>query len=210
MSQFVYIIDDEPEVRASLRALLGTRKNLHIMPYTSGDNFLDAYGDQEPGVALLDIHMPGRSGIEVLKCLNDMGAHHQVIVLTGQGDIAMAVNAMRLGATDFLEKPYDHVALFNAIDAAFINLADEQESEQRSAAARALFDGLSDRERQIFDGLYNGGSNKSIAIDLDIAPRTVEFHRANMMSKLGVETLPEAIRLLFTAGPAPVGNTRGV
>lgn len=207
MARIVYIIDDEPEVRNSLRALLGTRGNLHLIPYGSGDQFIDDLDGQEPGVALLDIHLPGRSGMDVLKYLSDHKSPHAVVVLTGQGDIPMAVQALHLGAVDFLEKPYDHLSLFGAIDAAFDRVEKTAARDARVDKAAELFASLSDREKAVFDLLFAGGSNKSIARDLDITPRTVEFHRANMMKKLGVDSLPEAIRLMLLAQYTPVENT---
>ncbi|GAA4762919.1 response regulator FixJ [Stakelama sediminis] len=204
MSRFVYIVDDEAPVRDSLRALLSTRNNLHLVPCVSGDAFLADIKEREPGVVLLDIHMPGRSGIDVLREIQDLSDRFCTVMLTGQGDIQLAVQAMKLGAVDFLEKPYDHRRLFGAIDAAFEQLDQSAEANQRSIEARQRLELLSGREREVLDLMVDGEPNKRIAAELGISIRTVEVHRSNAMSKLSASSLAEAVRTVFTARPGRI------
>lgn len=208
MSPFVYIVDDDADVRESLRALLGLRQAYLLVPFASGDAFLTGIMEREPGVALLDLHMPGQSGLDVLARLKDYGTAHEVVAMTGQSDVGKAVAAMKLGAADFLEKPFDHATLFAAVDSAFEQLAARAGHAGRRADARRRMDRLSEREQEVFDALCEGHSHKEVAGLLAVTPRTVEFHRANIMDKLGVGSLPEAIRVRFLALGWPVDSHR--
>lgn len=200
MSRFAYIVDDDESVRSSLRALLSVLPNLHVRVYPSGDAFLADAPTCEPGVILLDIHMPGRSGLDVLRALKSDTPGFAAIILTGQGDIGLAVQAMKLGAIEFLEKPYDHLALFAALEEAFARLENSRSRTSRTEMARARIAALSEREREILRALISGSYNKSIAHELSISVRTVEVHRANLMAKLKVGSLTEVLRIAFMAG----------
>ncbi|UZK67480.1 response regulator transcription factor [Sphingomonas sp. M1-B02] len=202
MGRTIYIVDDDDAVRASLHSLLSLRPNLIVRSYRSGDAFLQEVGEVDPGVLLLDIQMPGAGGFDVLKAIP---SHVRLvpIVLTGEGNVAVAVDCMKAGAFDFIEKPYVPDALLTLIDAAFTRLDQASEVERRTAAAKAKIAKLSPRETDTLRGLIEGRSNKIIAYELDISPRTVEIYRANLMDKLEVRTLSEALRIAFAAGIIP-------
>ena len=197
--QSVYIVDDDQAVRQSLHGLLSERPNLVIRVFASGDAFLDNIEARDGGVLLLDFQMPGRDGIEVMRALQDRGAKFLTIMLTGQGDISLAVQAMKAGATDFLEKPYDPHHLLNLLDEAFARFSETSGIAQRREQARERIARLSPREHEVLMGLIEGRPNKVIAHQLDLSPRTVELYRANMMEKLDVSSLSEALRLAYAA-----------
>lgn len=197
--QSVYIVDDDQAVRQSLHGLLSERPNLVIRVFASGDAFLDNIEASDGGVLLLDFQMPGRDGLEVMRALQDRGAKFLTIMLTGQGDISLAVQAMKAGATDFLEKPYDPHHLLNLLDEAFARFSETSGIAQRREQARERIARLSPREHEVLMGLIEGRPNKVIAHQLDLSPRTVEIYRANMMEKLDVSSLSEALRLAYAA-----------
>ena len=202
MSKTIYIVDDDDAVRASLHSLLSVQADLIVRGYRSGDAFLEETGELDPGVVLLDFHMPGSNGLDVLKAL-ERNVRFVPIILTGQGNVGLAVQAMKAGALDFVEKPYDARTLMAAIDQAFAQLDQGGEAEARVQAARAKIALLSPRETDTLKGLIEGRSNKVIAYELDISPRTVEIYRANLMEKLDVRSLSEALRIAFAAGMVP-------
>lgn len=197
--QSVYIVDDDQAVRQSLHGLLSERPNLVIRVFASGDAFLDNIEASDGGVLLLDFQMPGRNGIEVMRALQERSAKFLTIMLTGQGDISLAVQAMKAGATDFLEKPYDPHHLLNLLDEAFARFSETSGIAQRREQARERIARLSPREHEVLMGLIEGRPNKVIAHQLDLSPRTVEIYRANMMEKLDVSSLSEALRLAYAA-----------
>jgi len=197
--QSVYIVDDDQAVRQSLHGLLSERPNLVIRVFASGDAFLDNIEASDGGVLLLDFQMPGRNGIEVMQALQQRSAKFLTIMLTGQGDISLAVQAMKAGATDFLEKPYDPHHLLNLLDEAFARFSETSGIAQRREQARERIARLSPREHEVLMGLIEGRPNKVIAHQLDLSPRTVEIYRANMMEKLDVSSLSEALRLAYAA-----------
>jgi two-component system response regulator FixJ len=197
--QSVYIVDDDQAVRQSLHGLLSERPNLVIRVFASGDAFLDNIEASDGGVLLLDFQMPGRNGIDVMRELQDRSAKFLTIMLTGQGDISLAVQAMKAGATDFLEKPYDPHHLLNLLDEAFARFSETSGIAQRREQARERIARLSPREHEVLMGLIEGRPNKVIAHQLDLSPRTVEIYRANMMEKLDVSSLSEALRLAYAA-----------
>lgn len=197
--QSVYIVDDDQAVRQSLHGLLSERPNLVIRVFASGDAFLDNIEANDGGVLLLDFQMPGRNGLDVIRALQERGAKFLTIMLTGQGDISLAVQAMKAGATDFLEKPYDPHHLLNLLDQAFARFSETSGIAQRREQARERIARLSPREHEVLMGLIEGRPNKVIAHQLDLSPRTVEIYRANMMEKLDVSSLSEALRLAYAA-----------
>jgi two-component system response regulator FixJ len=206
MIRNIYLIDDDDAVRASLHGLLSLRSDLVVRNFRSGDQFLERVAELESGVLLLDYHMPGKNGIEVLQQLGAPSpARFLTIVLTGEGNIDIAVQAMKAGAFDFLEKPYKADALMEAIDKAFDRLEHDSAGSAQIETARAKVAVLSPRERDVLTGLIEGRSNKIIAYDLAISPRTVEIYRANLMTKMGVRSLSEALRVAFAAGLIATG-----
>lgn len=204
MTRTIYIVDDDDAVRASLHSLLSVRPDLIVRGYRSGDAFLAQVNELDPGVVLLDFHMPGASGLDVLMQL-DRSAQFVAIVLTGQGNVGLAVQAMKAGALDFIEKPYEAEFLLKVIDQAFSKLEEDGEAAARTATAESKIAKLSPRETDVLKGLIEGRSNKIIAYELDISPRTVEIYRANLMEKLEVRSLSEALRIAFAAGLFPKG-----
>jgi two-component system response regulator FixJ len=206
MIRNIYLIDDDDAVRASLHGLLSLRSDLVVRNFRSGDQFLDGVAELESGVLLLDYHMPGKNGIEVLQQLgSSLPGRFLTIILTGEGNIDIAVQAMKAGALDFLEKPYKADALMEAIDKAFDRMEHDSAGSAQIETARAKVAVLSPRERDVLTGLIEGRSNKIIAYDLAISPRTVEIYRANLMTKMGVRSLSEALRVAFAAGLIAVG-----
>ena len=194
----VYVVDDDRAVRDATKALLEAAGYAPAL-FASGDEFLERADFKTSGCALLDICMPGRSGLEVQKLLIDRGSKLSVIVVTGHGDIATAVQAMKAGATDFLEKPYEPEALLDAVERG-LRLSVESSTGVRSQDAKARIARLTPRECEVLRALMAGGSNKSIARVMDVSPRTVEMHRANMMERLGARALSEALRVAYDAG----------
>lgn len=202
MTRSIYIVDDDDAVRASLHSLLSVRSDLVVRGYRSGDAFLEEVAELDPGVLLLDFHMPGATGLDVLERL-DGKSRFVPVVLTGQGNVGLAVQAMKAGALDFLEKPYEADVLMHVIDNAFARLEQDNQEAARLGAAEAKIARLSPRETDVLKGLIEGRSNKIIAYELDISPRTVEIYRANLMEKLEVRSLSEALRIAFAAGLFP-------
>lgn len=201
MTRSIYIVDDDDAVRASLHTLLSLRADVIVRSFRTGDQFVAAVPQLDPGVALLDFHMPGANGLDVLAALSDAETgKFAAIMLTGEGNVTLAVQAMKAGALDFIEKPYEASTLLSTVDAAFAHLEQASVAVAQSAQARARIEALSPRERDVLMGLIEGRANKVIAYELDISPRTVEVYRANLMTKLAVRSLPEALRVAFAAG----------
>lgn len=196
-SSLVHLIDDDEDVRRALAFLLGTA-GLAVKVYESASDFLDRHDASVAGCIVTDVRMPGIDGLELLRRLREKEAALPVIVMTGHADVPMAVDAMKNGAVDFIEKPFADDVLLDAIARAF-RLA-EMPAPGRDAAARERFATLSDRERQVLSGLLAGLPNKTIAYDLGLSPRTVEVHRANVMTKTGVSSLSELVRLALQGG----------
>ena len=196
-NRLVHLVDDDEAVRRSASLMLG-RLRYAVKTYESGAALL-ATAELAPGCLLLDVRMPDMDGLEVQAALKARGILLPVIIMTGHGDINLAVQAMKAGAVDFIEKPFERSALLSALDEGFARI--EQAGRERARAATAVqrLDVLTPRERDVLRGLARGHPNKTIAYDLGISPRTVEIHRANLMSKLGVASLSEALRLAFAA-----------
>lgn len=205
--RIVYVVDDETEVRRSLGFFLKTA-GFMPRPYLSGTDFLADSVDLASGCVLLDVRMPETDGLAVLERMGERRRHLPVIIMTGHGDIATAVRAMKLGAIDFLEKPFEEPVLVEALRRGFdkLTLDSVTELERRDADRRMA--ALSPREREVLSRLSEGKSNKEVAIALDLSVRTVEMHRATMFDRLGVRTLAEALRIAFrtSGGLSPVEN----
>lgn len=199
----VYIVDDDREVRRSLSFLLGTTE-MASRPFGSGMDFLESLPDLKPGCVLLDIRMPEIDGFHVMGELGKQGIEWPVIVMTGHGEVSVAVRAMKLGAVDFLEKPFDEEVLLSSLERAFGLLKDRGMAAERKQKAQDRVNALTAREKEVLQGLMAGMANKLLARRLDISLRTVEMHRANMMDRLGVRSLAEALTLAVQAGVEPL------
>lgn len=201
VDRVAYVVDDEATVRRSL-ALLLRSAGFTVRDFDCGSAFLRAAeGKSLPfGCVLLDLRMPGLDGLAVQREMAARGVKLPVVVVTAHGDIAIAVQAMKAGACDFIEKPYDAETILQAAEAALAR-GDEARARARDAEdTTARIAGLTPREAEVLQGLVAGRSNKVIAYDLGLSPRTVEVHRANLMAKLGVRSLSEAVRVALTAG----------
>jgi two-component system response regulator FixJ len=197
----VHVIDDDAAVRRSLERLLDAA-GLRAVSYDSPLAFLRVARGLPAGCVLLDLQMPGMDGLDVQAHLNDHGVSLPVVVMTAHGDVASAVRAMKAGAVDFLEKPFDDKTLLRAIEVALSK--DGTLDRQREAVhAAQRIKALSPRERQVLDALVAGRPNKVIAFDLGLSVRTVEVHRARMMERLGTRQLADAIRLAVIAKLTP-------
>lgn len=195
----VHIVDDDEAIRRSVAFMLKT-SGYRVNSWPSGAAFLKDVKQVEPGCILLDVRMPEMDGLEVQAELAQRGIALPVVIVTGHGDIAIAVRAMKAGAVDFIEKPFHKDALLAAIELALERLASIGDRAARAAEARTILAALTARERQVLEGLAQGLPNKAIAFDLGISPRTVEVHRANLMAKLEVHSLSDALRIAFAAG----------
>ena len=194
--RLVHLVDDDEAIRRSVGFMLKT-SGFHVRTYESGDDLLKSASNLEAGCILLDIRMPGMDGLELQAALRDKGIGLPVIIMTGHGDVTLAVQAMKAGAVDFIEKPFEKAVLLSAIDHGLERLKRSAASVDRADEAAVRLQVLTPREREGLDGLAKGLPNKTIAYDLGISPRTVEIHRANLMSKLGVKSLSEALRIAF-------------
>jgi two-component system response regulator FixJ len=198
-SQVVHVIDDDVGVRQSLAFLLSTA-GLAVRVHESAVAFLAALPSAQDGCIVTDVRMPGMDGLELQRRLREKKIGLPVIVMTGHGDVALAVEAMKAGAADFIEKPFDDEILLSAIRAALARHAQSAESEGRRTAIRARLGLLSEREREVLDGLVAGKPNKIIAYDLGISARTVEVYRANVMTKMQADSLSELVRMVLLSG----------
>jgi two-component system, LuxR family, response regulator FixJ len=203
-SHLVYVVDDDRDVRRSLSFMLGA-SDLRSHPFGSGEDFLDALPSLQPGCVLLDIRMPHMDGFQVMGELAQRGVDWPVIVMTGHGEIPIAVRAMKLGAVDFIEKPFSEDSLLASFGSAFALLDERESAGSRRRAALERVDQLTARESEVLEGLLAGESNKQLAARLGISLRTVEMHRANMMDRLEVSSLAEALTLALDAGLRPTG-----
>ena len=197
----VFIVDDDEAMRDSLSILLRAH-GFRPETYSSGPAFLESFDRDRPGCLLIDIRMPEVDGLTVQETLAGMGAHLPVIIMTAHGDVATAVRAMKAGATDFLEKPFAEDALLEAV-----NRSLERDREGRATAERiddvlSRVKTLTARELEVFDLLVKGKSNKVIARDLGISPRTAELHRARVLYKMNANNLSHLVRIAMTAGIA--------
>ena len=196
--QVVHLVDDDAAVRRGVSFMLKTM-GFEVRTYETGDAFLKAAKGVEQGCILLDIRMPGMDGLEVQQALQRNGVALPVVFMTGHGDVTLAVEAMKAGAVDFIEKPIEKEVLVRILDESFSRLSRKECARDRKLAAAVRLQALTTRERAVLDGLLRGLPNKTIAGELHISPRTVEIHRANLMAKLQVRSLSEAVRIALTA-----------
>ena len=195
----IYVVDDDEAARQSLEFLLKTA-GMKVRSFDGAKPFLAALPEIRSGCVITDVRMPDITGIDLLRKVKESGVDIPVIVITGHGDISLAVEAMKIGAIDFLEKPYDDDTLLAAVKGSLTLNAD---AAQRNAELSQINDrlaGLSNRERQVLEGLVAGKANKVIAFDLGISPRTVEIYRANVMTKMSANSLSDLVRKVMMAG----------
>ncbi len=194
----VHIIDDDDDARESLAFLLSTA-DVEVHAYESAVAFLKALPQITGGCVITDVRMPEIDGMELLRRLHESGTALPVIMMTGHGDVPLAVEAMRLGAVDFLEKPFDDDTLLASVRMALSKNREDSEQDLRKIEVRERLAALSPRERQVLDGLIAGHANKTIAFDLGISARTVEVYRANVMTKMQARSLSELVRMALLA-----------
>jgi two-component system response regulator FixJ len=198
----IYVIDDDEAIRRALSLLL---RSTGFTPYAypSAQQFLEECERLRPGCVITDVRMPGMRGLELVRRMKEMGLPHPVIIMTGHADVPVAVQAMKAGAIDFLEKPLDDARLLKAILAAQNAGGSEDSQAARRGQAAAMLQGLSPRELDVLSCVVAGKANKVIALELGISPRTVEVHRANLMRKLGAGSLSELVRISLAGGLDP-------
>jgi two-component system response regulator FixJ len=195
----VHVVDDDEAVRESLAFLLQSA-DLAVRTHENAIAFLDSLPDVRGGCIITDVRMPEIDGLELLRRLKSLNVQIPVIVITGHGDVPLAVEAMKIGAVDFLEKPFEDEALLGSVRAALGQWKNEAHRDLEQAAIVDRLNELSARERQVLEGLVAGLPNKSIAFDLGISPRTVEIYRANVMTKMQARSLSEVVRMALIAG----------
>jgi two-component system response regulator FixJ len=195
----VYVIDDDEAMRDSLNFLLDSA-GFGVTLFDNAQGFLDALPGLAFGCVVSDIRMPGLDGIELLKRMKAQRSPFPILIMTGHGDVPLAVEAMKLGAVDFLEKPFEDDRLTAMIETAIHQAEPTAKSEAIAQDIAARVASLSPRERQVMEGLIAGLSNKLIARDYDISPRTIEVYRANVMTKMQANSLSELVRLAMRAG----------
>lgn len=195
----VHLVDDDEAIRRAGSALLRT-SGFTVKTYASGVELLAVSDQLTSGCILLDVRMPEMDGLEVLKALRDRFILLPVIIITGHGDVTLAVQAMRAGALNFIEKPFSKLDLLAALREGFSELASAASRQVRSDEANARLHLLTRRERDVLEGLVKGHPNKTIGYDLGISPRTVEIHRANVMLKLQATNFSDLLRTAFAAG----------
>jgi two-component system, LuxR family, response regulator FixJ len=198
-NKLVHIVDDEDSIRRSLDFLLRSAQ-YRTERWEDGKAFLEGADKGEPACVLLDVRMPGMDGLQVQAEMRARGFNLPVVVLTGHGDISTAVRAMQGGATDFLEKPFDRERLLEALAVGFAGIEDREAARKREEWAKTEVGKLTEREKEVLEGLACGYPNKTIAFDLGISSRTVEVYRANVMSKFEVGNFADALRIAFAAG----------
>jgi two-component system response regulator FixJ len=195
----VHVIDDDEASRHSLAFLLQSTK-LQVKTYESATAFLDVASGIRSGCVITDVRMPEISGIELLRRLRELKIAVPVIVITGHGDVPLAVEAMKIGAIDFLEKPFDDEVLLSAVRSALNRQEGDSKRQAERADVESRLAALSNRERDVLEGLVAGHANKQIAFDHGISPRTVEIYRANLMTKMAAASLSDLVRMALIAG----------
>ena len=194
----VHIVDDDEGLRESLAFLLRSA-NLEVRSFESAKAFLGELPHAMPGCVITDVRMPDMSGIELLRRLKELKIGVPVIVITGHGDIALAVEAMKIGAADFFEKPFDDDLLVASVRAVLQQREDQTKRGAERAEIEHRISTLSPREKDVLAGLIEGRANKQIAFDLGISPRTVEIYRANLMNKMRADSLSDLVRMALIA-----------
>jgi two-component system response regulator FixJ len=199
MADWVHVIDDDTAVRESLAFLLETA-DLSVRTYASAVEFLEAVSTVPHGCIVTDVRMPEMSGVDLARKLKELGVPDPVIVITGHADVPLAVEAMKAGVADFIEKPFDDEVILAAIRSALERGGKDIEGAAERARIAERIAALSGREKEVLDGLVAGHANKVIAYDLGISARTVEVYRANVMTKMGASSLSELVRMALIVG----------
>lgn len=194
----VFVVDDDEAVRDSLRWLIASI-DLAVHTSASATEFLDSYDDGQRGCMIVDVRMPGMSGLELQRQLSDRGINLPVIIITGHGDVDMAVRAMKSGAFDFIQKPFNDQVLLDLIQRALEQNAKTMDADAERMSIVRQLNQLTGREREVLDGIVEGKSNKDIAARLGLSEKTIEFHRSKVMRKMGAASLAELTRKVFTA-----------
>lgn len=197
--QTIYLIDDDDAVRLSLEFMLKAA-GIKSRSFDSAKAFMTVLPEITSGCVVTDVRMPEITGIDLLRQVKKTNPDLPVIVITGHGDISLAVEAMKIGATDFLEKPFDGHQLLAAVRSALSQDADTGKRKAELVGIQEKIAALSNRERQVLEGLVAGSANKNIAFDLGISPRTVEIYRANLMTKMAANSLSDLVRMAMMAG----------
>ena len=200
----VYVIDDDDAARDSLEMLLESA-GYATESFSSARSFLDRAAALPVGCALVDIRMPEMGGLELQEALRERGFDVPIVFVTGHADVPVAVRAMRAGAIDFVEKPFEADVILNAVERALTHAAARQQQSAAAATARSRVAQLTDREREVFDQLVEGHPNKVIAANLNISPRTVEIHRSRVMDKTGARSLSDLVRMALAVGDRKSG-----
>ncbi len=193
----IFVVDDDEAVRLSTEMLIRSM-GLRVESFESAAEFLEDFDPQQPGCIILDIRMPGMSGLELQEHLNEIQATIPVIFVTGHGDVPMAVKAMKAGAIDFIQKPFRDQELIDRVHAALDHDTDERQESEVRATIQEYVDLLTTRELEVMGLVVDGRANKEIAFDLGLSPRTVEIHRARVMSKMSAESLPDLVRKVLS------------
>jgi two-component system response regulator FixJ len=201
----VHVVDDDPAARDSLAFLLKTAK-LAVKTYDSASQLLNAAAELKSGCIITDVRMPEIDGIELLRRLKALKVNVPIIVVTGHGDVPLAVEAMKIGAIDFLEKPFDDEVILALVRSALGRQEHESKRQAERAEIESRLAALSNRERDVLQGLVAGRANKQIAFDLGISPRTVEIYRANLMTKMQAASLSNLVRMALVSGILDSGN----
>jgi len=194
----VFVVDDDEAICRSL-ALLIEDIGLKAETFVSAQHFLSAYDPAQPGCLVLDVRMSGMSGLELQSRLNELGLQIPTIIMTGHGDVPMAVEAMKAGALDFVEKPFRDQVMLDSIQKAIAVDREKRDQEKQHKDFRSRLAQLTQREQQIMDLLIAGKANKVIAFELGISQKTVDFHRSNVLGKLGVNSVVDLVRLAHRA-----------
>jgi two-component system response regulator FixJ len=192
------VVEDDDAMRDSMIAVLSSA-GYQVRAYWHVEEFLANRPEQETGCVLSDVQMPGLDGLALLRMMRAEGSTLPVVLITAHGGVPMAVEAMKAGAVDFLEKPYSVDTLLAAVESALQARARDTNSQEESRTARRKLESLTPRERDVLERLINGNSNKAVAAQLGLSPRTVEFHRAHIMSKTDAKSLPDLVRLWMAA-----------
>jgi two-component system response regulator FixJ len=198
-ADIVHVVDDDEAMRDSMAFLLRA-ENFQVKTYADAADFLNALPQINTGCIVTDVRMPGMSGIELLQRLRELKVSLPVIVVSGHGDVPLAVEAMKTGALDFIEKPFDDEVFLHAVRMALSTHAVDSQREAQKATINSRLESLSNREREVLEGLVAGHPNKTIAFDLGISPRTVEIYRANVMEKMQAKSLSELVRMALVGG----------
>lgn len=195
----IYVVDDDTDLRSSLVDLIMTRTSWRVRGFPDGVTWLEVEADETPGCVLLDYSMPNMTGLTVLQEMRKRHSEHQIVMLTGEGNIQIAVQAMRLGASDFLEKPVLFDQLESSLAAAFDRLNNDNAARMRTDRARAKVARLRPREQDVMMGLVEGQPNKVIAYNLGLSVRTVELYRAALMDRLEVQSVADVLKIAYAA-----------